>query len=54
VGAALEELRASGYPSFDDYVDGSLAACVDPAWVAAYFEHTAGRGSDPGPPRLAA
>jgi predicted phosphodiesterase len=53
VTAALEELRASGYPSFDDHVDGSLVAFADPAWVAAFFEHTAGRGSDPGPPRLA-
>jgi predicted phosphodiesterase len=53
VTAALEELRASGYPSFDDHVDGSLVAFADPAWVAAFFEHTAGRGLDPGPPRLA-
>lgn len=48
VPAAVRELRASGYPEIDDHLDGSIVDPADPAWVAAYFEHTAGRGPDPG------
>lgn len=51
VAAAIERLRAGGYPDFDGYVEDALGPFADPAWVAAYFEHEAGRGSDPGPPR---
>jgi putative phosphoesterase len=50
VTAALEELRASGYPGVDELVVESLLAPVDPDWVAAFFEHTAGRREHPGEP----
>ena len=51
--AALAELRGSGFPDVDDQVAESLLDPVDPDWVAAFFEHGAGRGEDPGPPRPA-
>jgi putative phosphoesterase len=50
VAAAQEELRASGFPGVDEFVAESLIKPVDAAWVAAYFEHGAGRREDPGPP----
>ncbi|HEX3831897.1 MAG TPA: metallophosphoesterase family protein [Solirubrobacteraceae bacterium] len=51
--AALAELRASGFPEFEDHFDGSLVSTVDPDWVTAFFEHRAGRRPHPGEPRLA-
>jgi predicted phosphodiesterase len=51
--AALAELRGSGFPDVDEQLVESLVAPVDPDWVAAFFEHGAGRGEDPGPPRPA-
>jgi predicted phosphodiesterase len=51
--AALDELRSSGFPDLEDQVLESLVNPVDPGWVAAFFEHGAGRGEDPGPPRPA-
>jgi hypothetical protein len=51
--AALAELRASGFPDLDDHLDGSLVSPVDPDWVTAFFEHTAGRRPHPGAPRPA-
>jgi putative phosphoesterase len=50
VGAALDELRASGFPEIDDQLLESLVEPVDPDWVARFFEHGEGRGGDPGPP----
>jgi putative phosphoesterase len=53
VGAAVDELRASGFPDLDEAIRDSLVAPVDPAWVTAFFEHQAGRGeapADPPPP----
>ena len=51
---ALEELRATSFPDLEDHLDGSLLAPTDPDWVAAFFEHGAGRGEDPGEPIPAA
>jgi putative phosphoesterase len=51
--AAVEELRAAGFPELDDHLDGSLVTPVDPDWVTAFFEHTAGRRPHPGEPRPA-
>jgi hypothetical protein len=51
--AALTELRASGFPDLDDHLKGSLLSPVDPDWVTAFFEHTAGRRAHPGDPRPA-
>ena len=51
--AALAELRSSGFPDVEDQLTESLVDPVDPDWVAAFFEHGAGRGEDPGPPRPA-
>jgi predicted phosphodiesterase len=51
--AALAELRGSGFPDVDDMIIASQVDPVDPDWVAAFFEHGAGRGEDPGPPRPA-
>jgi putative phosphoesterase len=51
--AALPELRASGFPELDDHLDGSLVSPVDPDWVTAFFEHTAGRRPHPGDSRPA-
>jgi putative phosphoesterase len=51
--AALAELRAAGFPDVDDHLDGSLISPVDPDWVTAFFEHTAGRRPHPGEPRPA-
>ena len=50
VAAAVEELRASAFPGAEDLVRESLLEPVDPDWVAAFFEHGAGRRPDPGPP----
>jgi predicted phosphodiesterase len=50
ITASVAELRSSGYPEIDDHLDGSVVAPADPAWVAAYFEHLAGRGPHPGEP----
>jgi putative phosphoesterase len=51
--AAVAELRRADYPDLDDQLDGSLLNPVDPDWVAAFFEHGAGRGEHPGEPRRA-
>ncbi len=51
--AALAELRASGYPELDDLVENSLRRPVDPDWITAFLEHTAGRRPHPGDPRPA-
>jgi diadenosine tetraphosphatase ApaH/serine/threonine PP2A family protein phosphatase len=51
--AAAAELRASGYVDVEDHLGASLLEPVDPDWVTAFFEHTAGRGEDPGEPRMA-
>lgn len=48
--AAVAQLRPSGFPDLDDQLDGSLRDLADAGWVAAFFEHGAGRGEDPGPP----
>lgn len=52
-GAALAELRASGYPEIDDLVNNSFVSPVDPDWITAFLEHTAGRRPHPGEPRPA-
>jgi len=46
--AAVRELRASSYPDVEEQLAGSLLDPTDPDWVAAFFEHGAGRGEDPG------
>jgi putative phosphoesterase len=51
--AALAELRASGFPDLYEHLDGSLVSPVDPDWVTAFFEYTAGRRPHPGDPRPA-
>jgi putative phosphoesterase len=51
--AALAELRASGHPELDDLLDDSLLHPVDPDWITAFLEHTAGRRPHPGDPRPA-
>jgi putative phosphoesterase len=51
VEAALREMRAAGFAGLDELVDGSLVNAADPGWVTAFFEHTAGRGEDPGAQR---
>jgi predicted phosphodiesterase len=51
--AAVAELRRSGFPDLDDMLTESQLDPVDPDWVAAYFEHGAGRGPEPGEPRRA-
>ena len=48
--AALEELRAADFPDVEEQLDGSLLDSADPDWVAAFFEHGAGRGAHPGEP----
>lgn len=50
---ALVELRRAGFPDFGGQVAESLLDPVDPEWVAAFFEHGAGRGEHPGQPRSA-
>jgi putative phosphoesterase len=50
LSAAVDELRASGFVDVDDQLIGSLLDPTDPDWVAAFFEHSAGRGEDPGEP----
>lgn len=52
--AAVAEMRLSGFPDLEDQLDGSLREPADAEWVAAFFEHGAGRAEDPGPPRSAA
>ncbi len=51
--AAVAELRASGYPEIDDLLEESFVSPVDPDWITAFFEHTAGRRAHPGEPRRA-
>lgn len=50
ITAAVDELRASGFPDLDEAIRESLLSPVDPAWVTALFEHQAGRGEHPGEP----
>jgi putative phosphoesterase len=51
--AALAALRASGYPELDDLLGSSFLSPVDPDWITAFLEHTAGRRPHPGDPRPA-
>jgi hypothetical protein len=37
-------------PFVEGRLAGSLLEPADPDWVAAFFEHGAGRGEDPGEP----
>jgi hypothetical protein len=46
----VAELQAFGFADVDGQVGDSLIEPVDADWVAAFFEHTAGRGPDPVPP----
>jgi putative phosphoesterase len=48
---AAEQLRRSGFPDTESLLDGSLLDPIDPDWVTALFEHTAGRREHPGEPR---
>jgi putative phosphoesterase len=50
---AVQELRASGFADVEEQLGSSLLDPTDPDWVAAFFEHGAGRGEDPGEPRNA-
>lgn len=50
IAAAVDELRASGFPNLDEAIRESVLAPVDPAWVTTFFEHQAGRGEHPGAP----
>jgi putative phosphoesterase len=50
VDAAVEELRAAGFPDAEEQLGGSLLDPADPDWVSAFFEHGAGRGVHPGEP----
>jgi hypothetical protein len=43
-------LRATGFPDIDELLPDSLLDPIDPAWVTAYFEFTAGHGPDPASP----
>lgn len=45
---ARAELEATGFPGLADFLEGSPFDLVDPGWVTALFEHTAGRGEHPG------
>jgi putative phosphoesterase len=45
---AIEELRAAGFADFESSLEAALLDPHDPDWVAAYFEHGAGRGEHPG------
>lgn len=47
IDAAVEELRASGFRDVDSQLQESLLEPADPSWVAAFFEHSAGRGPAP-------
>jgi putative phosphoesterase len=51
--AAVADLRASGFPDIEDQLQESLLEPADPEWVAAFFEHGAGRGEHPGQPATA-
>lgn len=55
IRGAAAELRASGFADVESQLAESLLEPVDADWVAAFFEHSAGRGPDPGlpPPRHA-
>jgi hypothetical protein len=50
VTGAVAELRASGFADLDGHLRESLLEPVDPDYVAAFFEHLAGRGPAPGDP----
>ena len=50
VPRAVTELHESGFPDLDGMLDAALLLPVDPDWTAAFFEHQAGRGADPGEP----
>ena len=45
--AALVDLRAAGFPDLESMLGESLLDPADPEWVAAFFEHSAGRGEHP-------
>jgi hypothetical protein len=47
---ATAELRASGFGDVERQLAESLLEPLQAEWVTAFFEHAAGRGSDPGPP----
>lgn len=48
---AHAELAGTGFPALDDFLEGSPFDPLDPDWVTALFEHSAGRGEPPGEPR---
>jgi len=50
IDAASAELRASGFGDVEGQLAESLLEPVDAEWVAAFFEHAAGRGPHPGSP----
>ncbi len=50
VGAWVARVRASDFPTPDDCLEAAFEPLYAPAWVAAFFEHSVGRGPDPGPP----
>jgi len=49
LGAASRELRATGSPDVESHLAECLLEPVDRDWAAAFLEHAAGRGEDPGP-----
>jgi hypothetical protein len=51
--AGLDELRGSGFSNLDDHLGPSLLDPADPDWLAAFLEHSAGRGENPGELRRA-
>jgi hypothetical protein len=50
VATAVAELARSGFPGVGEQLRESLLRPVDPEWVAAFFEHGAGRRAHPGDP----
>lgn len=50
LGAARDELAATGFPGLADFLEGSVCDPLDPGWVSAFFEHVAGRAGPPGEP----
>jgi putative phosphoesterase len=50
LGAAIERLRATGWPDVEEFVEHSFLEPLDPGWVSEFFERQAQEAEQAPPP----